>query len=250
MRLRLRHSKLEGARLKLMVILPTYNESENISAIVSAILGLGIEGTEILIIDDNSPDGTGQIAEQLAADTQGKVHVLHRAGKLGLGTAYVLGFRYALERGADYVVQMDSDFSHSPKYIPAMVEAAQMYDVVVGSRYVNGGGIDAEWSMLRRFISWFGGSVYARLILGLSVRDATGGFKCYRREALEGIDLDRIQSQGFSFQVEMNYACQKKGYRIKEIPIIFPDRLRGKSKMSAAIAIEAAMRVWQIKWRY
>ncbi len=233
-----------------MVVLPTYNEAENLPEIVSAIFELNIDRTEILIIDDNSPDGTGQIADELAAKSQGGVRVIHREGKLGLGTAYIVGFRYALEHGADYVVQMDSDFSHPPKYIPIMLEAIKDCDVVIGSRYVKGGGVDSKWSPLRRFLSWWGNSVYARLILGLSVHDATGGFKCFRREALAKLDLDNIKSQGYAFQVEVNYACQKKGYRVKEIPIIFPDRVKGKSKMSAAIALEAALRVWQIKWRY
>lgn len=236
--------------MKLMVVLPTYNEAENLPEIVSAIFELNIDRTEILIIDDNSPDGTGQIADELAAKSQGGVNVIHRQGKLGLGTAYVVGFRYALEHGADYVVQMDSDLSHPPKYIPIMLEAIKDCDVVVGSRYIKGGGVDSKWSPLRRFLSWWGNSVYARLILGLSVHDATGGFKCFRREALAKLDLDKIRSQGYAFQVEVNYACQKKGYRVKEIPIIFPDRVKGKSKMSAAIALEAALRVWQIKWRY
>ncbi len=233
-----------------MVVLPTYNEVENTPAIVSAILALGIEETEVLIIDDNSPDGTGQVADELAAKSGGKVRVIHRQGKLGLGTAYVTGFRYALQHGADYIVQMDADFSHSPKYIPVMLEAAKNCDVVIGSRYIKGGGVDPKWSPFRRFLSWWGNSIYTRLALGLKIHDATGGFKCFSRKALAGLDLDKMKSQGYAFQVEMNYACQKKGYCITEIPIIFPDRTKGKSKMSAAIALEAALRVWEIKWRY
>ncbi|MBI2954359.1 MAG: polyprenol monophosphomannose synthase [Chloroflexi bacterium] len=233
-----------------MVVLPTYNEAENLPALVSAIFDLGIDRTEILVIDDNSPDGTGQIAEELAIKHDRKLRVIHRPGKRGLGTAYVVGFRYALEHGADYVVQMDSDFSHSPKYIPVLLEAAKDHDIAVGSRYVTGGGVDAKWSIVRRMLSLWGNSAYARLILGLQVHDATGGFKCFRKNALAGLDLDRIESQGYAFQIEMAYACQKKGYRVKEVPIVFPDRARGKSKMSLAIALEAVIRVWQIKWRY
>lgn len=236
--------------MKLMVVLPTYNEAENLPAIISAIFALNVDRTEIVVIDDNSPDGTGRIADDLAVQSNGAIHVIHRPGKMGLGTAYVIGFRYALDHGADYIVQMDADFSHPPRYIPLMLEAIADNDVVIGSRYVQGGGVDAKWSPIRRFLSWWGNSVYARLILGLKVHDATGGFKCFRREALAGLDLDKIRSQGYAFQVEMNYACQKKGYRIKEIPIIFPDRVKGKSKMSLGIALEAALRVWQIKWRY
>lgn len=233
-----------------MVVLPTYNEAENLPALVSELFALGIEETEILVIDDNSPDGTGEIADQLAAQSQGKIHVIHRPGKMGLGTAYVVGFKYALDHSADYIVQMDSDFSHPPHYVPTMLETAKQCDLVIGSRYVKGGGVDVKWSPIRRFLSWWGNSIYARLVLGLKVHDATGGFKCFRREALAGLDLDGIQSQGYAFQVEVTYACQKKGYCIKEVPIIFPDRIRGKSKMSANIALEAAVRVWQMKWRY
>lgn len=232
-----------------MVVVPTYNESENLPGLVAELFGLGIERTEILVVDDNSPDGTGEIADQLAAQSEGRVHVIHRPGKMGLGTAYKVGFKYALEHGADYIVQMDSDFSHSPSYIPRMLDAVKQCDVVIGSRYIPGGGVDANWSISRRFLSWWG-STYSRLVLGLRVHDATGGFKCFRREALAGLDLDRIQSQGYAFQIEMTYACQKKGYCITEVPIIFPDRVKGKSKMSANIALEAALRVWQIKWRY
>ncbi len=233
-----------------MVVTPTYNEAENIRDIVAALFALGIDGAEILIIDDNSPDGTGKIADQMAAASGGRIHVLHRRGKQGLGTAYVLGFRYALDHGADYIVEMDADFSHSPSYIPVMIEALKECDVAVGSRYIKGGGVDSRWSLFRRFLSWWGNSVYARLVLGLSVHDATAGFKCFRRSALAGLDLDKIRSQGYAFQVEVAYACDKKGYRVKEIPILFPDRAKGKSKMSAVIALEAAWRVWQIKWRY
>ena len=235
--------------MKVVVVLPVYNEAENLPDVVSAIFGLGVDGMHMLIIDDNSPDGTGQMAEELAARHQGRIQVMHRPSKLGLGTAYVLGFRHAVEQGADYVIEMDADFSHSPSYIPQFLQEIQSHDVVVGSRYVAGGGVDANWSVSRRFLSWWG-NFYAGMVLGLEVHDATGGFKCFRRSALAGLDIEKIGSQGYAFQVEMAYACQKKGYRVKEIPIMFPDRARGKSKMSAFIALEAMWRVWQIKWRY
>lgn len=235
--------------MKTIVVIPTYNESENLSSIVDAIFGLGIEGIEVLVVDDNSPDGTGQLAEDLAKLYAGRVHVIHRPGKMGLGSAYITGFRYALDHGADYIIEMDADFSHSPSYLLDFMEKIQDHDVVIGSRYVQGGGVDAKWGLTRRVLS-LGGSIYARLILGLKVHDVTGGFKCFRRSALEGFDLDKVQSQGFAFQIEMNYACHRKGYRMAEIPIVFPDRVRGKSKMSSKIALEAAWRVWQIKWRY
>lgn len=235
--------------VKTMVVIPTYNEAENLPGIIGAVLGLGIEGMEVLVVDDNSPDGTGQVAEDLALRYPGQVHIIHRPGKLGLGTAYITGFRYALDHGADYIIEMDADFSHSPSYLLAFLEKIKDNDVVVGSRYVPGGGVDAKWSLMRRLLSW-GGSVYSRLVLGLKVHDVTGGFKCFRRSALERLDLSKVQSQGYSFQIEMNYACQRAGCRIAEIPIVFPDRVRGKSKMSTKIAVEAAWRVWQMKWRY
>ncbi|MBI4317004.1 MAG: polyprenol monophosphomannose synthase [Chloroflexi bacterium] len=235
--------------MKVVVVMPTYNEAENLPAIVSAVLDLSVDGMNVLVVDDNSPDGTGEMAESLATRYDGRVHVLHRPEKQGLGPAYVQGFRKAIALGADYVVEMDADFSHKPDYIPQFLAAIKEYDVVVGSRYVPGGGVDANWSVVRKFVSWWG-SVYSRLVLGLQVHDATGGFKCFRASALAGLDLEKMRSQGYAFQIEINYACQKKGYRIAEIPIQFPDRTRGKSKMSAKIALEAAWRVWEIKWRY
>ena len=236
--------------MKVMIVMPTYNEAENLPEMVSALLSLGIEGLELLIVDDNSPDGTGDLAESFAREYPGRIHVIHREGKLGLGTAYITGFRYALCHEADFVFEMDADFSHSPSYIPKMLEAAKDCDVVVGSRYIPGGGVDGKWSPWRRFLSWWGNSIYARLILGLEVHDSTAGFKCFRRSALESLDLDKISSQGYAFQVEVAYACERKGLRVKEVPIIFPDRVRGKSKMSANIGLEAAWRVWEIRKRY
>lgn len=233
-----------------MVVMPTYNEAENLPDMVSALFSLGLEGLEMLVVDDNSPDGTGDIAERLAQERPGKIHVIHREGKLGLGTAYLAGFRYALSRGADFIFEMDADFSHSPSYVPKLLEVAQEHDIAVGSRYIPGGGVDANWSLWRRFLSWWGNSIYARMVLGLKVHDSTAGFKCFRRSALEILDLNKVSSQGYAFQVEIAYSCEKKGLRVGEVPIVFPDRVRGKSKMSANIGLEAAWRVWQIKWRY
>ncbi len=235
--------------MKSMVVMPTYNEADNLVQIVAELMTLDLAGLEILIIDDNSPDGTGQIADELAAQYADRLHVIHRQGKMGLGTAYVTGFRRALQSGADYIVQMDADFSHSPSYIPTFLEAMRDCDLVVGSRYVADGGVDEQWSPWRRFLSW-GGNAYARLVTGLRIRDATGGFRCFRQEALRELDLDRISSEGYAFQIEVAYACQKSGLRLCEIPIYFEDRSMGLSKMSSRIILEAMWRVWQMRWRY
>lgn len=229
--------------------MPTYNEAGNLPSVVERILSLPVPGISVLIVDDNSPDGTGKVAEELAPVYDGRIEVLHRPRKMGLGTAYVDGFGIALSRGADFIIQMDADFSHSPDYLVQFMEKIDNYDVVVGSRYAPGGRVDERWSFWRKFLSW-GGNVYARLITGLKVRDCTAGFKCFRREALGGLDLKKVRSDGYAFQVEMAYACQKKGYRVTEIPIIFMDRTHGKSKMSMKIITEAMWRVWQMKWRY
>jgi dolichol-phosphate mannosyltransferase len=234
----------------LMVVIPTYNEADNLPTLIGELLALGLPGLQVLIVDDNSPDGTGQIADDLTRQYPDRVHVLHRADKLGLGTAYITGFRYALERGADYVVQMDADFSHSPSYIPAFVQAMESYDVVVGSRYVSGGQLDERWGWWRYFLSWWANSIYARLILRLKVKDATAGFKCWRRTTLEGIGLDRVRSNGYVFQVEMAYLTEKLGFRFLELPIYFEDRRIGRSKMTVPVKIEAALRTWQIRWRH
>jgi dolichol-phosphate mannosyltransferase len=235
---------------KTMVVIPTYNEAENLPKMVGELLALGLPGLEILVVDDNSPDGTGKIADDLAGRYPDRVHVIHRSGKLGLGTAYVTGFHYALDRGADLIVQMDADFSHSPGYIPEFVEASQGSDVVVGSRYVAGGRLDERWSWWRYLLSWWANSVYTRLILGLKVKDSTAGFKCWRRATLEGIGLERVRSNGYVFQVEMAYLTEKMGYRFLEIPIYFEDRRIGRSKMSVPVKLEAALRTWQIRWRH
>ena len=236
--------------MKTTVVIPTYNEAENLPNIVGELLSLGIDSLHILIVDDNSPDGTGEVADELAGRYPHCLHVIHREKPMGLGTAYIAGFRYALAHGADYIIQMDADFSHSPSYIPQFLEKIVDYDVVVGSRYVEGGRLDERWGFGRYLLSWWANSIYTRLILGVKVRDATAGFKCWRREALEGIDLSRIRSSGYVFQVEMAYVCEKLGYRVLEIPIYFEDRRIGESKMSMSVKLEAALRVWEVKWRH
>jgi dolichol-phosphate mannosyltransferase len=223
------------------LVLPTYNEAANIGAIVAAARKHLPDDARILVVDDNSPDGTGEIADRLAAEDPG-IEVLHRAGKEGLGPAYIAGFRYALEKGAAYVLQMDSDFSHDPADLPRLLAAArQGADLVIGSRYVAGGGV-TDWSLLRRVVSR-GGSMYAGFILGVAPRDLTGGFKCHRRAVLEAIDLDAVVAKGYVFQVEMTYRTLQAGFTVREVPITFRDRQVGESKMSAAIAVEAA---WQV----
>ena len=236
--------------MKLTVVIPTYNEAENIAPMTGALFGLGIPDLNLLIVDDESPDGSGRIADELVAAHPGRMCVLHRTGPRGLGLAYIDGFRYALERGADLVVQMDCDFSHSPAYIPQFLERIQDYDVVVGSRYVPGGKTDENWGWGRWLLSWWANSIYTRLILGCQVRDLTAGFKCWRRETLQGIDLGSINSQGYVFQVEMAYVTERLGYRVLEIPIYFEDRRIGRSKMTVPVKIEAALRVWQVRWRH
>jgi dolichol-phosphate mannosyltransferase len=235
---------------KVMVVVPTYNEADNLPTLIGELLALDLPQLEIVVVDDNSPDGTGQVADDLAQRHPDRVHILHREGRLGLGTAYIAGFTYALEQGTEFVVQMDADFSHSPSYIPQFLEAIEGYDVVVGSRYVAGGSLDERWGWGRYFLSWWANSVYTRLILGLKVKDATAGFKCWRRATLEGIGLQRVRSNGYVFQVEMAFLTEKLGYRFLEIPIYFEDRRIGRSKMSMPVKIEAALRTWQIRWRH
>ncbi len=220
--------------MKALIVMPTYNERENITAIVEEILRAAPQ-VDILIVDDNSPDGTGEIADALH-ERFPNVSALHRTGKLGLGTAYIAGFRYALERGYDLVFEMDADFSHDPRYLPEFLAEAEHADLVIGSRYVRGGGTP-NWSLLRRFISG-GGNLFARMVLRLPIKDATAGYRCYRREVLAALDLGSITSQGYAFQVEMAYQTLKRGFRIREVPIIFVDRRVGKSKMSRKIFIE------------
>lgn len=226
-----------------LIVMPTYNERENVPVIVPLVLAQH-PGIHVLIVDDNSPDGTGAIADELAA-TDSRVHVLHRAGKLGLGTAYVAGFKWALEREYQYVFEMDSDFSHNPDHIPEFLEAAREYDLVLGSRYLKGVTV-INWPMSRLLLSYFANK-YARIVTGLPFSDTTGGFKCYRREVLEGIDLDRIRSEGYSFQIETTFRAWRKGFKLGEITIVFSDRTEGTSKMSGRIVREAVWRVWKLR---
>ncbi len=235
---------------KTMIVIPTYNEADNLAKITSALFALSVDGLEILIVDDASPDGTGQIGDELAAQHPGRFHVIHRAGKQGLGTAYLQGFQWALAQKADFIIQMDADFSHSPEYLPAMLQAIEAYDVVVGSRYVPGGGTDRAWSWWRRFLSWWANSVWVRLSLGVKTKDATAGFKCWRADALNKIGLENIRSNGYIFQVEMCYAAEKHHLRIYELPIYFEDRRIGKSKLTMRVKLEAALRVFEIRRRH
>jgi len=228
------------------LVVPTYNEADNIEALVGAVRKVLPSSRRILIVDDSSPDGTGRIADRLAAEHD-DVEVLHRALKEGLGPAYLAGFRRALEQGADLVVQMDADFSHDPAFLPRFIDAARNADLVLGSRYVPGGGV-TEWGPTRRIVSRWG-SAYARVMLGVRVRDLTGGFKCWRREALEAVDLDSVASRGYAFQVEMTYRAIEAGFRVVEVPIVFRDRRVGDSKMSRAIFAEAIWRVPVLRFR-
>lgn len=229
---------------RVLIIIPTYNERENLPAIVAAVHAQ-LPVAELLIVDDNSPDGTGQVADELAARDP-KVHVLHREGKQGLGTAYVAGFRWALASDYHYIFEMDCDFSHDPKYLPSLLAAAEGgADLVLGSRYCAGGGT-VNWGPLRKIISR-GGSLYARTILGVGVRDLTGGFKCFRRKTLEMIDLSSVSAQGYGFQIEMTYRAVKMGLRVAEVPIVFVDRRVGQSKMSKKIFVEALALVWKLR---
>ncbi len=231
------------------LILPTYNEAENVTAIVAAALPqLASTGLEhrILVVDDGSPDGTGQIADGLAA-ADPRVEVLHRTSKEGIGPAYLAGFARALAGGADLVMEMDSDFSHDPADLPRLVAAAERADLVLGSRYVPGGGV-TDWGLLRRFVSR-GGSLYAKLILGIPVNDLTGGFKCFRRAVLERLDLSGVSADGYGFQIEMTYRTIQAGFTVEEVPILFRDRRVGSSKMSAKIAVEAFWKVPLLRFR-
>src|SRR5262245_39925599 len=229
-----------------VICLPTYDERENLEAMVRALGELGLDGLEVLVIDDGSPDGTGEIADRLAAELPW-VHVLHRARKEGLGPAYLAGFARALELGADLVFEMDCDFSHDPADVPRLAAAAEEADLVLGSRYVAGGGT-RNWGLVRRFISR-GGSLYAQLLLQLGIRDRTGGFTCYRRAVLETIDLGAIDSRGYAFQIETTYRAVRAGFHVVEIPITFSDREVGGSKMSNAIVVEAIWKVPALRLR-
>ncbi len=229
--------------MKILVIIPTYNEKENISTILPLVLKQDQE-IEVLVVDDNSPDGTGKLVEELQSSNP-RIKLIGREKKSGLGTAYIAGFDYALQNGYDYIFEMDSDFSHDPSYIPDFLKAIKDSDLVLGSRYIRGVNV-VNWPMTRLLLSYFA-NVYARWVTGLPVRDSTGGFKCFKREVLEKIGLDNIHSNGYAFQIEMNFRAWKKGFRIKEIPIIFVDRRAGESKMSKKIVREAIWMVWKLR---
>jgi dolichol-phosphate mannosyltransferase len=229
--------------MRALVIIPTYNEHDNLEPLVRDILAVE-DSADVLIVDDNSPDGTGDLADALCAKS-GRVHVLHRASKQGLGRAYVAGFRYALEHRYERVFEMDADYSHRPEDVPRLLRAADSADVVIGSRNVPGGRAEG-WSPIRQFISK-GGSRFSRLLLGLPIHDCTSGFKCFRRGAIELLDLGALESNGYAFQVEVNYACAQAGLKFAEVPIVFPDRIRGTSKMSWRIAVEAALLVLRFR---
>jgi dolichol-phosphate mannosyltransferase len=229
------------------VVLPTYNERSNLEAVVAAVhdaLATCAPVHTILVVDDSSPDGTGELADRLAA-ADSQLRVLHRRQKLGLGPAYIAGFRHALAEGASHVIEMDADLSHDPTELPALIDGSREADLVLGSRYVAGGGID-DWGPLRRIISR-GGCWYARTVLGIGVRDPTGGFKCFRRDVLEALDLDAVRSRGYAFQVELTYRTLEQGFRVKEVPIVFSDRRAGDSKMTFRIVLEGALAVPRLR---
>lgn len=227
------------------LVLPTYNEAENLEPLVAAALANLPDTARVLVVDDNSPDGTGDLADRLKAG-EPRIDVLHRTQKEGLGPAYIAGFRHALAAGADRILEMDSDFSHDPADLPRLIAATEEADVAIGSRYVSGGGVE-NWSKVRQAISR-GGSTYARALLGLPIRDLTGGFKCFRREVLEAIDLDAIAARGYAFQVEMTYRAIELGFSVAEVPIVFHERRAGASKMSRSIVLEAAWMVPKMRW--
>ena len=235
--------------LQLIVVIPTYNEAENLPRLITDLFALPIPDLKVLVVDDDSPDGTGQIARDLAATHPDHVFTLHRKGKLGLGSAYITGFRYALQKGAEAVAQMDADFSHPTDKLVDMLEKLSDFDAVLGSRYIPNGKLDEHWPMWRKGLSAFG-NIYARIILGIPVKDVTGGFRMWRSETLAGMPLERIRSNGYAFQVEMAYVAYRLGYSFCEVPFYFADRRWGNSKMSFNIQIEAARRVWQMLYEY
>jgi len=240
---------LSEASPSVAVVVPTYNEADNLPRLVAELFALPIEDLRVVVVDDNSPDGTGRLLEELR-EQYPRLSAIHRAGKLGLGSAYRQGFRYALERGADFVVQMDADFSHSPADVIRLLDHAAGFDVVVGSRYVEGGRLDPSWSWWRYRLSWWANSIWVRLFLRLDVQDATGGFKCWSRQALQAVLAHPVRSSGYIFQVEMAYLAQKLGLCALEIPIYFEDRRTGRSKMSTGIKLEAMWRTLFLPWQY
>jgi dolichol-phosphate mannosyltransferase len=232
--------------MRALIVIPTYNEIDNLQPLAQAVLANTPASVEVLVVDDGSPDGTGQLADAIAKDHP-RLHVLHRARKMGLGTAYVNGFKWGLGQGFDALIEMDADFSHNPKYLPRMLELLQSNDVVIGSRYVSGGGT-VNWGLGRKVLSR-GGSMYSRFILGASIRDFTGGFNGWRRPVVEAVNMDTLRSDGYSFQIELKYRAHLRGFKIVEFPIIFEDRKVGKSKMHRRIVIEALGRVWGFRMR-
>jgi len=235
--------------LKPLIVIPTYNEAENIPKMVAALFALQVPNLEVLVVDDQSPDGTGAVIDALSPSYTGRLHALHRSGPRGLGRAYLDGFKWALDWGADSVVQMDADFSHRPTYLPQFLSLIREYEVIVGSRYVVGGQLDREWEQGRVLLSAWA-NFYARGILRMKTHDVTAGFKCWRRSSLESIRLERVRSNGYVFQVEMAYLSERLGLRVLEVPIYFEDRRIGQSKMSIPIKLEAAWRVWQVWLRH
>ena len=233
-------------RERALVIIPTYDEASNIPQLLPQVLSQD-ECIDVLVVDDGSPDGTGQIADRMASENS-RINVLHREKKLGLGTAYLAGFAWALEREYDLIFEMDADFSHDPKHLPEFLEAIQDADLVLGSRYLDGRVTVVNWPMSRLLLS-YGANIYARVVTGLKLCDSTGGFKCFRRRVLEAIDLDRVRSNGYAFQIEMSLRAVKKGFKIKEIPIVFVDRSDGTSKMSGRIVREAIWMVWRLRFQ-
>ncbi|HSG99624.1 MAG TPA: polyprenol monophosphomannose synthase [candidate division Zixibacteria bacterium] len=236
------HTQINGEK-KALIIFPTYNERDNIQKIVHAVLPLDPR-INVLIVDDSSPDGTGEIADRMVAEDK-RVNVLHRTKKEGLGRAYLAGFRWALDHSFDYIFEMDADFSHSPQYLKDFLREIEEYDLVIGSRYISGVNV-INWPMSRLLLSYFA-NVYTRIVTGLPLRDGTGGFKCFRRKVLETIDLNAVRSNGYAFQIELSMRAWKKGFRLKEIPIIFTDRVHGTSKMSKKIVREAVWMVWYLR---
>ena len=230
---------------KTLVIIPTYDERTNIQNLIHTILEQ-LPEINILVVDDNSPDGTGDYVQELS-EKDDRVNVIQREGKMGLGTAYVAGFKYMLKNGYDYAIQMDADFSHDPKELSVFLNKIDQYDLLIGSRYIQGVNV-INWPMKRLLLSYFA-NIYTKIITGMPVKDATGGFKCFKRKALESINLDNIHSNGYAFQIEMNFKTYKNGFKIKEIPIIFMDRVEGTSKMSKKIVREAVTMVWKLRFR-
>ena len=229
-----------------LVIVPTYNEAENIYSLIPLILKQDPR-IEILVVDDNSPDGTGPVVDQISANDS-RVNILHREAKLGLGTAYIAGFRWALERDYEFIFEMDADFSHDPKHLPEFLEAIKDVDLVLGARYLNRRVTVVNWPVTRLLLSYFA-NIYARVITGMKLWDATGGFKCFRRRVLEAIDLDSVGSNGYAFQIEMSFRAIRQGFKIAEIPIVFVDRTEGTSKMSGSIVREAVWVVWRLRFQ-